>query len=169
MSDPKECCDGGLLRRDLDEVALKLAVAGFATLWRGDRRPPSELLPTQPGAALVAHELAAHGRAEVDHEGRLVGVHGLTMRPTRHRFTDAGHEHHTWCAVDSIGIPAALDVENVAHTDCPGCGADARDHDPSRRTRTGRSGAVDAERLGHEPHSGLLRDHRPLLQPRAPR
>jgi alkylmercury lyase len=67
--------------------------------------------------------LVAQGRAEVDEAGRVVGIHGLTLRHTRHRFDVAGRPHNTWCAFDSVGIPAALGLDAVARTDCPTCGA----------------------------------------------
>ena len=121
MSEPNRCCNGELLRHDFTDAGIELAVAGFAALWRGDPLSPSDLLPTHLAAALVAKELATHGRAELDAGGRVTGIHGLTMRPTRHRFTVAGRQHQTWCAFDSIGIPAALAVDAVAHTDCPAC------------------------------------------------
>lgn len=118
---PDRCCDPYLLRRDVSDAGLELAVAGFTALWHGDRRLPAQLLPHRAAAERVASDLARHGRAELDESGRLVGIHGLTLRTTRHRFTAAGRTHHTWCAFDSIGIPAALHLDAVAHTDCPTC------------------------------------------------
>ncbi len=118
---PDRCCDPDLLRRDVSDTGLELAVAGFTALWHGDRRLPAQLLPHRAAAERVASDLARHGRAELDERGRLVGIHGLTLRTTRHRFTAAGRTHHTWCAFDSIGIPAALHLDAVAHTDCPTC------------------------------------------------
>ena len=34
---------------------------------------------------------------------------GLTLRPTPHRFTVAGEELYTWCALDTLIFPALLD------------------------------------------------------------
>ena len=48
---------------------------------------------------------------------------GLTLRNTRHRFDVGGRPRNTWCAFDSVGIPAALRLDAVARTDCPTCGA----------------------------------------------
>ena len=61
------------------------------------------------------------GAAELDAAGAVVGVHGLTLRATRHRFLHRGQARHTWCAFDSVGIPAALAIDAVARTDCPSC------------------------------------------------
>src|SRR5579871_2238058 len=39
-----------------------------------------------------------------DERGRLVGF-GLTQRPTAHRFTVAGRQLYTWCAMDALFFP----------------------------------------------------------------
>ena len=123
-----------LLREGLSDVALDLAAAGFAALWDGRAARPEELIPGRAARARrVAAELARRGRAELDDDGRLVGVHGLTLRPTRHAFVHAGRTHSTWCAFDSVGIPAALGLDAEARTACPACGADLRV--PIRRGR----------------------------------
>ena len=120
------CCeaDDGLLRSGLSEVAAALATAGFAALWHGRSLTPAELLPGNVEQALDgAAMLVAQGRAEVDEAGRVLGIHGLTLRNTRHRFDVAGRPRTTWCAFDSVGIPAALRLDAVVRTDCPTCGA----------------------------------------------
>src|SRR5581483_5403579 len=95
----------------LDPPARELAVAGFAALWHGRAVSPEALLPGRAGeAGRVLAELVGQGRAEVDGAGRVVGVHGLTLRPTRHRFVHRGRPHFTWCAFDAVGIPAALSL-----------------------------------------------------------
>lgn len=116
--------DRQLLRSDLDDASLKAAVAGFAALWRGHPVAPEALLPGRGDeAAEAVDRLAEQGRAEIDGRGRLVGIHGLTLGVSRHSFIHRGVTRHTWCAFDSIGIPAALRVDAVAHTDCPTCGS----------------------------------------------
>lgn len=110
-----------LLRADLTGAALRVAVNGFAALWRGRAPRLADLLGHDDGTGPVIDELVQRGRAEIDGHGRLIGIHGLTLRSTRHRFDHAGRSHHTWCAFDSIGIPAALGLEATARTDCPTC------------------------------------------------
>ena len=108
-------------RRDRTYTAKGfLATAGFAALWRG-RPMRSEEIHTD--LAIAAAALARQGRAEVDDHGSIVGIHGLTLRSTRHRFEIDGLARHTWCAFDAVGIPAALGLDAVAHSDCPACGA----------------------------------------------
>jgi alkylmercury lyase len=106
----------------LGSSAREFAVAGFAALWQGRAVSPEALLPGRAGdAGRVLAELVEEGRAEVDDAGRVVGVHGLTLRPTRHRFVHRGRAHFTWCAFDAVGIPAALVLDADVHTTCPAC------------------------------------------------
>ena len=125
MTEPDGCYEigGSLLRDDLEAVALELAANGFAALWHARRPTGVELLPGRVELVDdVLSELARRGRAELDGARHLVGVHGLTERVTRHRFTHAARNHHTWCAFDCVGIPAALSLDATATTDCPTCG-----------------------------------------------
>lgn len=119
-----DACSGSL-DSGVGPVGLDLAVAGFAAVWRRAALRPEELV-SDGTAVEVAAALAAAGRAELDEAGRLIGIHGLTLRETRHRIEHVTGRHHTWCALDSIGIPAALGLDAVAVTDCPGCGHELR-------------------------------------------
>lgn len=125
MDESQSCCDPtaeGVLRADLTEVALRLSRAGFAALWGGRPLEPAVLLPDAPDAAAEASAvLAARGRAELDAAGRLVGIHGITLHETRHSFVHDGTVRHTWCAFDSVGIPAALGIDATVQTSCPAC------------------------------------------------
>lgn len=125
MTGRDECCgtDGDLLRDDLNAVALEVAVNGFAALWHARTPTVDELLPGRAELAEeVLAELVRRGRAEVGADGLLLGVHGLTGRATRHRFTHAGRHHNTWCGFDSVGIPAAMALDATAASDCRTCG-----------------------------------------------
>lgn len=63
--------------------------------------------------------LAAVPDTEYDDQGRIIGQ-GLTLRPTPHRFTVAGEELYTWCALDTLIFPTLLEraasVESVSPT-----------------------------------------------------
>lgn len=65
--------------------------------------------------------LAAAGRCELDSDNRIVGVHGITRTRTRHQMTHGAGRHHTWCAFDAVGIPAAMGIHAIAETACPRC------------------------------------------------
>jgi Alkylmercury lyase len=68
-------------------------------------------------------ELRAAGALEVDPDGHVVGAHGLTQRTTEHIIITAKRVWHTWCALDAIGIPVALDLAAEVRTRCPTCEA----------------------------------------------
>jgi hypothetical protein len=106
---------GGLLTGDAGESAA-LGRDGFLALWRGERPRAADLSDADTIAALIAA-----GRLELDDDGRITGIHGLTIRPTRHRIDHQTGSINTWCALDAIGIPAALGIDATATTHCPTC------------------------------------------------
>jgi alkylmercury lyase len=55
--------------------------------------------------------------AEWDADGRLIGF-GLTLRPTRHRSEIDGRVLYTWCAPDTLALPAILGIEAHAESPC---------------------------------------------------
>jgi Alkylmercury lyase len=117
------CCDQDLLSGpSSSQAARDLGVRGFMTLWRRERRPITELTNNVG----MVRMLSAAGRLELDDDGILVGVHGLVARPTAHRIEHAGRSIHTWCALDAIGVPAALALDATAITACPRCGVEMR-------------------------------------------
>lgn len=66
----------------------------------------------------VTRRLAAVPDTEYDEQGRIVGQ-GLTLRPTRHRFTVAGQELYTWCALDTLIFPTILDRPASIESESP--------------------------------------------------
>ncbi len=73
------------------------------------------------GVLLTAGIATVEG--DVGDDATVVGAEGLTVRKTSHRLGLGGVGLHTWCAFDTIGIPAALRADAVARTACPACGA----------------------------------------------
>lgn len=122
MSDDHGCGPVSLDGPDAAAAAGRLGVLGFVALWRGER-PAVASLCDDP--AVVEAQMHA-GRLEVDDAGLLVGVHGLVARTTRHRIDHAAGVVHTWCALDAIGIPAALAIDATAVTSCPTCHVELR-------------------------------------------
>jgi len=113
----------GLLQAGLSVAETAVVAAGIDALWRGRSLSPREIWPQDPVVAEeVFASLAAAGRAEVDDAGRVFGVHGFTLSHTRHTIFHGDVKVHTWCAFDSIGIPAAFGLDATAATDCPTCG-----------------------------------------------
>ena len=115
--------DVGDLNAEASETARRIAIAGFHALWKG-RTPTVDELGGANGTALdeaVAH-LRAGGRIQLTTDGhRVLAVHGLTHRPTRHRIEHPAGRVNTWCALDAVGIPAALGIDARAITSCPAC------------------------------------------------
>ena len=105
------------------DTLRRIAIAGFHALWEGRTPMVGELADGGDSPTLdeaVAH-LQAGGRIEIASDGQLLAVHGLTRRPTRHRIEHQGGGINTWCALDAIGIPAALGIDARAITACPSC------------------------------------------------
>lgn len=65
--------------------------------------------------------VALRGRIELSTDGHLVAVHGLSLRPTPHQIDHDNGLINTWCALDALGIPAALGIDAWAKTKCPTC------------------------------------------------
>ncbi len=50
--------------------------------------------------------------------GAVTGFAGLTLRPTRHHFNIGGPELHTWCAWDTLFLPALLGTTANVRSTC---------------------------------------------------
>ena len=109
--------------------------AGFAALLAGRCPTVVELAETagleEGEAAATVAGLVAAGRATVTADGRLDGIAGLTVRPSRHAIerrdgTGAAWRIATWCAFDAVAIPAALGWTATAVTTCGQCGEEMR-------------------------------------------
>ena len=51
--------------------------------------------------------MAGNGSVTLE-DGLITGVGGLSSTPTMHRLVLDGVELYCWCALDTLGIPAAL-------------------------------------------------------------
>jgi len=108
----------------MPEATLAVRRAAFHQLLSG-RAPSIEEVAAEAGLAYeTAHEaadlVASVGMAEID-EGTIIGMDGLTTRPTRHRLVVRGVGLWTWCAYDIVGIAAALGADAVGSTRCGEC------------------------------------------------
>lgn len=65
--------------------------------------------------------LLSRGLIVLDNSGTIVGSHGLSLIPTQHHLHINGRDLFTWCALDAIGIPAALGVEAKIESACHQC------------------------------------------------
>ena len=58
---------------------------------------------------------------EYDEDGRIIGQ-GLTLRPTPHHFEVDGKQLYTWCALDTLIIPALLGTAARIESPCQATG-----------------------------------------------
>ncbi len=133
-SDVSSCCSVAATRTEgseaLDQVrshqtrpeVRALRSAGFRLLLEQGQPVPPERLAAEAGlsVAQITDILATRlqGRVELDDEGNLLGVAGLTLTPTRHQLTIGAKTRWTWCALDAVGILAALEASgNIQSTD----------------------------------------------------
>ena len=58
--------------------------------------------------------------------GRVIAFSGLSLRPTAHRFELAERELFTWCAWDTLFLPALLDQPARVRSQCPVTSAEVR-------------------------------------------
>ncbi len=107
-----------------DELAVQRS--GLAAIRAGQLLTVSELGRAagleSTRASVVVESLLARQAVTVT-DGRVDGIAGLTTRPTKHALALDGHDRHTWCAFDAVGIPAGLALDAVATTCCGQCGA----------------------------------------------
>ena len=66
------------------------------------------------------------GNVELDDHGRVVAFSGLSLTPTAHRFTVAGRTLYTWCAWDTLFLPALLGQSARVESPCPITGTAVR-------------------------------------------
>lgn len=59
------------------------------------------------------------GLARLDGEGRIVGLLGLSVQPTPHRFDAGGRLVYTWCAWDALFIPRVIGRHARVASRCP--------------------------------------------------
>jgi alkylmercury lyase len=70
--------------------------------------------------------LARWPNVNYDGAGRVVGFSGLSLRPTAHRFTVGGRQLYTWCAWDTLFLPAMLGQPADVQSTCRSTGSDIR-------------------------------------------
>lgn len=71
----------------------------------------------------VARRLSGWPNIERDADDAVIGFSGLTLRPTAHSFEVEGQRLHTWCAWDTLFLPALLGATARVRSTCPVTGA----------------------------------------------
>ena len=124
------CCESNGTRSALVGVSPEgraLRRAAFAAVLDGRREPLAALAAAAGASDAEADDLVARGLAVLDEERRVVAAGGLSLVPARqHRLAVRGRRFWTWCAIDAVGIPAALGEDAVVETTCHHCGVPVR-------------------------------------------
>jgi alkylmercury lyase len=104
-----------------------LARALLRELARGEPVTPTTLAAVADRDEQQATEtLARWPNVRRDEHGRVEAFGGLSLRPTNHRFEVAGRQLYTWCAWDTLFLPALLDEPAQVTSTCPATGAAVR-------------------------------------------
>ena len=74
----------------------------------------------------VTSTLARWPNLRRDEYGQVVAFGGLSLRATEHRFDVAGRRLYTWCAWDTLFLPALLDEQAHVESICPATGTEVR-------------------------------------------
>ena len=74
----------------------------------------------------VTTTLAGWPNVRRDQHGRVEAFAGLSLRPTKHRLDVGGRPLYTWCAWDTLFLPALLDEQAQVESTCPMTGTEVR-------------------------------------------
>lgn len=123
-----ELFDVGGLGQHLDKLTPEektIRIKAFYRILEGKRSDIDELAfrteLTSEQIRKIIKGLIQHGMLVIDEQGAIVGSHGLSLTPTEHHLYINRQNLFTWCAVDAIGIPAALGVDAKIISKCFQC------------------------------------------------
>lgn len=130
VTDEGDCAAPGPLPAAFAELyaeAGALRHVAFGAIRRAETPGPGELAATSGLDVVEVEELLGRmgeaGLVRRDRRGAVVGIAGLSVEPTAHRLVLIGAPSlFTWCALDAIGIPAALGLDAEVVTRCWHCG-----------------------------------------------
>ena len=109
------CDDAPLARALLRSLAYGEPVSAAALAASTGREEPD-----------VAHRLARWPNVRPDEQGRVEAFGGLSLRQSKHRFEVSGRPLYTWCAWDTLFLPALLGEQAEVKSTCPATGAAVR-------------------------------------------
>jgi alkylmercury lyase len=102
-----------------------IVVAAIAELAAGEPVEVRRVAERAGVPAASALEFLRSTPAEFDPDGRLVGL-GLTLLPTPHRVELEGRRLYTWCAPDTLELPALLGKPVRIESPCHATGEPVR-------------------------------------------
>lgn len=110
------CCDDAPLALALLDELAKGEPVTVAQLARVVDRDETD----------VAATLDRWPNVHRDGQARVVAFAGLSVIPTQHQFEVAGRRLFTWCAWDTLFLPALLGQEALVESTCPVTGTRVR-------------------------------------------
>lgn len=109
-----------VLPTDLETDERLLAMTLYRELARGVPVRGEQLAETTGlAAARVEAILSAWHGVYRDDDGRIIGFWGLAIPEMRHAFEVGGRRLYTWCAWDTLFIPAVLGTTADIESRCP--------------------------------------------------
>lgn len=107
----------------LTAVEQRVSLAAYRLLV-GGQPVTAEQISSATGVArdAVAEMLGRWRGVERDEDGAVTAFWGLTLATTKHRFRVGGRQLHTWCAWDTLFLPALLGPPAVVESKCPASG-----------------------------------------------
>lgn len=103
------CCDDAPLAVALLDELAKGRPVSVAQLSRAVERDEADLAAT----------LDRWPNVHRNEQARVVAFGGLSVIPTEHRFDVGGRQLYTWCAWDTLFLPALLRQEARVESTCP--------------------------------------------------
>lgn len=94
--------------------ALRLIADGLPVSPQKIEQISSNIKIPYSGAKVLLNRFSEH-----DDEGNIVGLLGLSQKSHPHRFEVKGHSFTTWCAWDSLFLPALLKNTARVESFCP--------------------------------------------------
>lgn len=109
---------------ELSEDVIRLRNVGFRLLYETGKPVPVDLIAERSGyiPAEVEEILSMPdlvGRVRRDEEGGLVGIAGLSVEPTPHEIHIGRRRLWAWCALDAVGIFAAMRATGNVYSTLP--------------------------------------------------
>ncbi len=124
MSDNKSGEGSTTSAQSLDQ---QVRVEAFRAIYRGKTPSVTELANQLAEPAnqvrMAVERLVGRGLMTLDDDERVNGSHGLSLVPGDHSLRFNVGERYVWCAMDAVGIPAALRVDAQIASRCFYCRA----------------------------------------------
>ncbi len=119
----------------------RLSIAAYRLLARGLPVGPSQFAETLSVEETEVEDwLSSFPASTVERDGneQLTAFVGLSLSPTRHRFSIGGKQLYTWCVFDALFLPEIIGLDAQLRTKCPHSGQELT-------VRIGPSGILDAD------------------------